>query len=80
MTDTSFNGVGDGNGRMEDDGRQDLCPNVGGAENASDGDNVGAVSMVDGRQDLGPNLRITGWRQRRDTQQSIGRGLSMRQR
>ena len=80
MTDTSFDGVGDGNGRMEDDGRQDLCPNVGGAENASYGDDVGAVSMVDGRLDRGPSLRITGWRRQRDTQQSIGGGLSMRRR
>ena len=75
MTDTSFDGGGDGDGRMEDDRRQDLCPNVGGAENASDGDDVGAVSMVDGRLDRGPSLRIKGrWRQIA-MQQSIGEGL-----
>ena len=78
MTDTSFDGGGDGDGRMEDDGRQDLCPSVGGAENASNGDDVGAVSMVDGRLDRGPSLRITGWRRRKVTQQSIGGGLHMR--
>ena len=62
MTNTSFDGGGDGDGLMEDDGRQDLCPNVGGAENASDGKDVGAVLMVDGRLDHGPNLRIKGRR------------------
>ena len=72
-TDTSCDGGGDG-----DDGRQDLCPNVGGAENALDGDDVGAVLMVDGRQDRGPRLRITGWRRRKVMQQSIGGGLHMR--
>ena len=80
MTNNSFDGGGDGDERMEDDGRQDLCPNVGGAENTSDCDDVSAVSMVDGRLDRGPNLRRKGRRRRRNTQQSIGGGLSMRRR
>ena len=73
----AFDGGGDGDGRKEG-GRWCLGSNGGRTESASVGNDVGAVSTVDGRRDRGPNLGTRGRRRRRNTQQSIGGGLCMR--
>ena len=61
---TSFDNGGDGD-EQKDDGRRSLGSNDGQAENDLVGTDIGVVSTVDGRWDLGPNLGIKGRRRRR---------------